>query len=176
MPTRVLYYAVLAATTLALCISCPAQQLPKMELTTLDGVRVILPKEAGLTPLVLLLSFSHRGADDVAAWNKQFKVPYTNDQRIDFYELSDFQGVPQFVMKMILHGMRRSIKEPERSHSAPFYTQGENWKSLVTFDDPKIAYLLLADGSGHVVWQTQGPANQTKAVALEAAIVKLVSH
>ena len=43
----------------------------------------------------------------------------------------------------------------------------------VSFDDPKVTYLVLADGSGHVVWQAQGPATDEKAAALEAAIVKL---
>ena len=169
-------YAVLVSTALFLGIPCISQQLPKTQLTTLDGVRLVIPREASPKPILLLLTFSHKGADDVAAWNKQFQVSYTSDQRIDYYELSDFQGVPPFVMKMILHGMRRSVKEPERSHSAPFYKQEENWKTLVGFGDPKLGYLLLADGGGHVILRIPGPATEEKAARLEAAILKLLPH
>ena len=168
MQKQFLKSAVLAVTTLLSGPLCLAQQIPKTELTTLDGVRLVIPKDANSKPLLLLLTFSHKGADDAAAWNKQFKAAYASDRRIDYYELSDFQGVPPFVMKMILHGMRRSVKEPERARSAPFYTQEENWKSLVHYDDPKIGYLLLT--------QTRGPANEPKAAELEKAITKLLSR
>jgi hypothetical protein len=150
-----------------------SQQIPRTDFTTLTGARVVVPQEAGTKPLLLLLTFSHKGADDVAAWNKRFKVSYEIDQRIDYYELSDFQGVPAFVMKMILHGMRRSVVEPERSHSAPFYSQEAEWKKLVNYDNPKVTYLVLADAGGHAVWQTHGPATSEKTAELESAIAKL---
>jgi hypothetical protein len=153
-----------------------SQQIPQTDVTTLTGTHVVLPKEAKGKPLLLLLTFSHKGSDDLAAWNKRFKVSYATDPRIYYLELSDFQGVPPFVMKMILHGLRRSVHEPERSHFAPFYTQEEAWKTLVNYSDPKISYLILAEGSGHVVWQTRGPASDGKAAELEAAIVKQQVH
>ena len=153
-----------------------SQQIPRADVTTLTGTHVVLPKEANIKPLLLLLTFSHKGSDDLAAWNKHFNISYATDPRIDYLELSDFQGVPPFVMKMILHGMRRSVHEPERSHFAPFYTQEEDWKKLVNYGDPKITYLVLADGSGHVLWQTRGPATNGKAAELEAAIVKQQAH
>ena len=153
-----------------------SQQIPRADVTTLTGTHVVLPREAKGKPLLLLLTFSHKGSDDLAAWNKRFKVSYATDPRIDYFELSDFQGVPSFVMKMILHGLRRSVHEPERSHFAPFYTQEEAWKKLVNYSDPNITYLLLTDASGQVVWQTRGPATDGNAAELEAAIVKQQSR
>ena len=157
-------------------IAAFSQQIPRTEVTTLTGAHVVLPQEAKGKPLLLLLTFSHKGSDDLAAWNKHFKVPYATDPRIAYFELADFQGVPPFVMKMILHGLRRSVHEPERSHFAPLMTQEEDWKKLVIYGDPKITYLILADESGHVVWQSRGPATDEKAGDLEAAIVKQHSH
>lgn len=101
-------------------------------------------------------------------------MAYETDPRIDYYELTDFQGVPSFVMKMILHGMRRSVKEPERSHFAPLYTNENDWEKLVDYKASNIAYLVLADPGGQVVWQTHGPAGDAKAANLEAAVTKLV--
>jgi hypothetical protein len=153
-----------------------SQQIPQTEVTTLTGTHVILPNEAKGKPLLLLLTFSHKGSDDLAAWNKRFKVSYATDPRIEYLELLDFQGVPPFVMKMILHGLRRSVHEPERSHFAPFYAQEEDWKKLVNYGDPRITYLVLSDRSGHVIWQTRGPASDGKAAELEAMIVKQQAH
>jgi hypothetical protein len=176
MLKKVLNHLVPVVTTLLSLSLCLAQQIPKTELTTLDGVPLVIPNSSSPRPLLLLLTFSHKGADDVASWNKQFKVPYVSDSRIAYYELADFQGVPSLVMKMILHGMRRSVKEPERSHLAPLYTNEETWKALVKYDDPDITYVLLADATGHVIWRTRGPASEPKATELEGAIQKLLSH
>ncbi len=125
-----------------------SQIVPRTDITTLTGQALTFPRSGSEKPLLLLLSFSRKGSDDIANWNKHFKVPYASDQRVEFYELYDFQGVPPFVMKMILHGMRRSVQAPERSHSAPFYADEDKWKKLVGFDDPSIVYIVLAKANG----------------------------
>jgi len=76
-------------------------------------------------------------------------------------------------MKMIMHGLRRSVPEPERSHFAPFYADEDRWKKLVSFDDPKIAYVVLAHPNGDVIWQTRGPSSDALTAEVETAIVKL---
>ena len=150
-----------------------SQQIPQTELITLTNARVSIPIEPGVKPLLLLVGFSHKSSKDASAWNKLFQERYETDPRLDYYEIADFQGVPSFVMKMILHGIRRSLQEPERSHFDPFYTHEQEWKKLVGFDDPDIIYVLLADKTGRVVEQLRGPATADKAAALEAAIVNL---
>ncbi len=121
-----------------------------------------------------MLCFSNKSSADLSNWNKYFRVPYATDRRVDFYELVDFQGVPSFVMRMILHGMRRSVKEPERSHFAPFYSDEDKWKKLVNMDNVRISYVVLANERGEVIWQTRGPASNESAAELEAEIVKLL--
>lgn len=132
-----------------------------------------MPDQAAAKPILLMVGFSHRASGDLSAWNKRFKVPYETDPRVEYFELADFQGVPGFIMKMILHGMRRSLQEPERSHFAPFYEQEKEWEKLVGYKDSAVTYVVLADGSGHVVWETHGPATDAKAAELESNIAKL---
>ncbi|MBV9301679.1 MAG: hypothetical protein JOY62_07830 [Acidobacteriaceae bacterium] len=148
--------------------------IPHTEGTTLSGGRVAFPKTASHKPILLVLSFTHKSNKDLASWNQHFQAMYKSDL-VDYYELADFQGIPGFVMKMILHGMRRSVKEPERSHLIPFFEREAYWKTLVHYDDPKIAYVVLADGSGRIVSQTRGPASDANAAGLEAAITRLRS-
>lgn len=153
-----------------------AQSIPPVDTKTLDGVSVVLPAEGHTKPILLLLGFSHKSDDDFKKWAEQARKPYVSDSRIDYYELIDLQGVPSLVNKMILHGMRRDVKEPRRSHFAPFYQHDADWKKLVKFDDPNIAYAVLADAQGHVVWQGKGPATEAKALELESVIARLSSQ
>jgi hypothetical protein len=150
-----------------------SQVIPEVESRTLDGGAVALPPAEGPKPLLLMLGFSHKSWDDFQNWNHRFKAPPATDSRVQYFELVDLQGLPSVISRMVLHGMRRSVKEPERSHFAPFRTHEQEWKELVRYDDPKIAYLLLADSKGRVIWQTHGPATDENYAALEAELEKL---
>lgn len=163
---------------LAAALSSPlafAQQIPPIDVTTLSNGHVVLPAPGSTKPIVIVIAFSSKGGGDNGAWNKRLQPLYTRDSRFDYLELADFQGVPSFIMKMILHGMRRSVQEPEKSHLAPFYAAEGNWQTLVGASDKKVAYVLLADPSGHVVWQTRGPATDAKAADLEDRLTKLLA-
>ena len=149
------------------------QQIPPTDLITLTNARVSIPIQPGVKPLLLLVGFSHKSSKDASTWNKLYNERYETDPRLDYYEIADFQGVPSFVMKMILHGIRKSLQEPERSHFAPFYTHEQEWKKLVGFEAPDVIYVVLADKTGRVVWQIRGPATADKVTALEAAVVDL---
>ncbi len=159
-----------AACLLSSAISCFAQQIPPIDVTTLTGTRVLLPQPGGGKPLLILVTFSRKGSADADAWNKHFKTVYETDPRVQYLELADLQGVPSFVLSMILHGMRRSVAEPERSHLAPMFSTGDDWKKLVGANDLNVTYVVLANPAGHVVWQTSGPATDQKAADLQAAV------
>ena len=65
-----------------------------MEVTTLTNRHVVLPVPAGSRPLLVLVTFSHKGSDDAAAWNKLVRFRYETDPRVDYCEPADFEGVP----------------------------------------------------------------------------------
>jgi hypothetical protein len=157
-------------------VPCFAQQIPHTEAKSLTNQPIVVPLPGATKPLLVIIAFSSKGGDDTQAWNKAFHMRYETDSRIDYAELADFEGVPSLIMGMILHGMRRSVQEPEKSHLAPFFSQEDAWKKVVSFKDPKVAYVLLADPSGRVVWQTTGPVSDQKIAALETAIVHLFSN
>jgi hypothetical protein len=164
------------AVALAVLPGC-AQQIPRVDVTTLSGGHVVLPEPGSTRPLVIVIAFSAKGGNDAGLWNKRLQPLYTKDSSFEYLELADFQGVPSLIMKMILHGMRRSVHEPERSHLAPFYAAEGDWKSLVgkgnSNVDKRIAYVLVADASGHVRFQTHGPASDAKVAEVRTAITRL---
>ena len=112
------------------------QTIPSVDATTLDNARVVLPIPAGTKPLIVLVTFSHKGSDDVAAWNKAFRAKYETDPRVDYYELADLQSAPSLIVKMIVHSMRGSVQEPERAHLAPIFVKTGEWKKLANQGRP----------------------------------------
>jgi hypothetical protein len=164
---------ILIAGLLAVSTSLHSQQIPPTSADTLSGGHVALPVPASTKPLIVLISFSRKGGDDVDSWNKLFKVRYETDPRVDYCEIADFQGAPSIVLKFVLHTMRNSVPEPEKSHLGILYAHDEDWKKLVSFQNPDVAYVAVAAPDGHVVWQTHGPATAAKAAQLEDIINSL---
>lgn len=163
----------LAFAAALLAAACPCQQIPPTALTTLDGVDDTLPSPQDTRPLLLVLSFSHAAAADVKAWGKIAQQVHAIDSSFRRYEIADLESAPSFLRGMIVRSMRQSIEPPERAHFAIITTQTAAWKSLVGFSDPNVAYLVLADGSGHVLWQARGPATADGAAALRAQLARL---
>jgi hypothetical protein len=160
------------AVALAALPAC-AQQIPRVDVTTLSNRHVVLPTPGSTKPIVIVIAFSARGGEDTSAWNRRFQSAYTSDSRFEYLELADFQGIPAFLTRMILRAIRRSVREPERSHLAPFYTAEDAWKGLVGASNTSIAYVLVADPSGHIVFQTHGPATDAKAAAVQNERLRL---
>ena len=167
-------YLAIAITCLWLAGLCRAQQVPVTHATALDKSVVSFPGNAG-KPLVLLISFSHKGEKECDSWNHRLKPDYIHESRVDYYELADFEGVPSFVMSFILHGMRRKISKDEHAHFVPFYSGEAQWKQLVAYSSPEDAYLVVADAAGHVLWQEHGPLSNVKYSELQAVVTKQVS-
>jgi hypothetical protein len=154
---------------------CRAEVVPATAVTALDGSLISFPRKEGQKPLLLVLGFSHKSDKTCDTWNRRFTPAHVAEAGIEYYELADFQGVPSFVMKMILHAMRKSVPKDERSRFAPFYSDEEQWKRLTEYAAPKDAYVVLADATGRIVWNTHGAATDEKYAELQAEIAKLTA-
>jgi hypothetical protein len=58
---------------------------------------------------------------------------------------------------------------------APFTAGEDESKKTVSYSVSKDTYLILAEPSGHVVWQTSGVPDDQKVAALKQALAKLIS-
>ena len=101
------------ATIALLCWSAvsSAQVIPGTHAKALDGSAVSFPRSDSPKPLLLIIGFSHKSDKQCESWSKRLKAAYMNEPRMAYYELADFQGVPSFVMWMVLHGVRREVPE-----------------------------------------------------------------
>jgi hypothetical protein len=120
-----------------------------------------------------MVGFSRKSSGDFQQWNQRALSPYLTDPRIDYYELADLQGVPSLVRSMILHGMRREVPKAQHSHFAPLTAGEEEWKKTVGFSASKETYLILAEPSGHIIWQTSGVSDEANVAAFKQALARL---
>ena len=167
------YFGKILVCLLTSC-SCLAQNIPVTSAKALDGSAVVLPKPADKKPLLVIVGFSHKSSGDFKAWNQQVLSPYLTDPRIDYYELAELQGAPSLIRGTIVHGMRRDVPEDQHSHFAPITWGEDEWKKAVSYSAAKDTYLVLAEPSGHIVWQTSGVPDDEKVTALKQALAKLL--
>jgi hypothetical protein len=154
---------------------CAAQQVPPTQAKALDQSVITFPQNDGKV-LLLLIGFSHKSEKECDKWNDRLKPGYLHDSHLAYYELADFQGVPSFVMRFILHGLRRAVPKDEHAHFIPFYSGEAEWKKLVSYSAPEDAYLVVADPAGYALWQTHGPPDDNKYSELQAALTKATSR
>ena len=155
---------------------CAGQQVPGMHSEALDKSAVTFPQKDSRKPILLVIGFSHESEKQCDTWNDRLKPAYMTDSRVAYYELADFQGVPSFIMRFILHGMRRKIPKDEHAHFVPFYSGEAEWKSLVTYSSPKDAYVVIADANGRVLWQAHGVPNNVTYSELQSVLKKEVTE
>jgi hypothetical protein len=158
--------------------SCPclAQNVPVTTAQALDGTTIVFPRPGSRKPLLVVIGFSHKSSGVFKQWNQQMLSRYWSDSQVDYYELADLQGVPSLIMGMILHGMRREFHGAEQSHFVPFTTGEEEWKRAVRYSAPETTYIVLADATGHIVWQTRGAPDDEKMLGLKKALAEVSSR
>lgn len=159
---------------LVIASPCLAQVVPATTAKALDGRAIAFPRPESRKPLLLMVGFSHKSDKDFHQWNQVMLSPYISDSRIDYYELADLEGVPSFITKMILHGMRREVHGAEQSHFAPLTAGEDEWKKAVGYSAPEYTYIVLANAAGHIVWQTHGAPNDEKMSGLKRALAAVL--
>lgn len=153
---------------------CVAQVVPVTRAQALDKSVVTFPRNEGGKTLILVISFSRKGQKECDSWNHRLKPSYMQDSNVEYYEMADFEGVPPFVMRFILHGMRREVPKDEHSHFVPFLSSESDWKKLVNYSQPKDAYVVVADASGRVLWQAHGAPNDEEYSELQTVVAKQI--
>jgi hypothetical protein len=68
---------------------------------------------------------------------------------------------------------RREVPEAQHSHFAPIDGEDE-WKKTVGYSKSMDTYLILAEHSGPIVWQTSGLPDDAKVAAFKQALAGLL--
>ena len=162
--------AIALAVAVAVVRAGGADQLPNLRATTLSGTDITLPGETGVAAYILSVGFSHKCDKAMSAWDKRIAATYSTDSRVRYYELPVIQGLLGFVKPLVYYRMRRAVPKPEQSRFAPLYEGEEELKRIVGFSAPNVAYLVVATGSGRVVWTTYEAASDSAFAELRKAV------
>lgn len=132
--------------------------IPQSQGTTLTGTQLALPEALKGKVGVLVLGFSHTSQGQMASWGRRLAVDHGISQGVIYLELPMLAGAPKMLRGMIVKSMGKSVPEAEKPHYVPMMQGEPAWRAVAHYDKPDDAYILLVDGTGTVLWQTEGEA------------------
>jgi hypothetical protein len=140
--------------------------LPPLRGDLLDGRKIVLPDSAQGSVLLLLLGFTYESRHDVEAWAERFRHEFGSNSGVRCYEVPVIGGLGRVARPFINRGMRRGTPRELHDRVITMYGGAKEWKRHVGFLEPDVAYLLLVDRTGRVVWRAQGPFGDEGYLAL----------
>jgi hypothetical protein len=154
--SRHLLLAVLTVSGLAVADYAAGERIPDVRGTSFADQAVNLPAALqGKAAGILVLGFSRGSREAVTGWATKIAGDYRTSDVVAYYELPVVASMPGFVRGIVLKSIKSSA--PERAHKriVPITTNEAGWRAVVHYSQPDDAYVLVVDGQGDVVWQTQ---------------------
>jgi hypothetical protein len=151
----------------------PGGELPKLRGGLLSGRSIVLPDSARGSALLLLLGFTYESRHDVEAWAERFRRDFGADSTLRCYEIPVIGGAARLARPFIDGGMRRGTPRALHERVITVYRDAGAWKQRVGFSERDVAYLLLVDRWGRVVWQARGPFGEAAYAALAGRVREL---
>jgi hypothetical protein len=172
--SRHVLLALLMVSALTVADCAVGERIPDVHSTSFADRAVNLPAELhGKAAGILVLGFSRGSRDAVASWATKIAADYRTSDVVAYYELPVVASVPGFVRGILLRSIKSSA--PERAHKriVPITTDEAGWRTVVHYSQPDDPYVLVVDGKGDVVWQTQGQATDAAYAALKQQVEAL---
>jgi hypothetical protein len=170
---RCLSLALLTMGWLAADDSSMAARIPEVHGTSLSNESVNLPEALQGKVGVLVLGFSRSSRDAVAGWGRRLATDYRESPTVVYYEMPVLASAPGMMRGLIVRSMRSSVPEREKARFVPVMDNEAAWRTLVRYGPPDDSYLLVVDGQGDVVWQTQGQSTDGAYAALKQQVEAL---
>lgn len=150
----------LLASTQSICRAAEplglSQPLPTLRGEYLSGRKAELPKDASGKMALLLMGFSYQSRFAVEAWTKRFREDFEKDTRVTFYEIPMIGGMARMGKWFIDSGMRRGTPKSDHENVITVYGGTDVWKKSLNVGDESLAYLILLDPTGRIVWRHDG--------------------
>ncbi len=148
----------------------PAAHIPTARGTTLTGVEMALPNSLHGKIGVLVVGFSHASGEQIADWGRLIEADYGKSPGLVYFEMAMVASSPKMLRGMIVKSMASAVPAAERSHFVPLAEDDKPWRAVTHCDEANDAYLLVVDGNGRVVWQTQGDATDAAYAEFKKAL------
>lgn len=145
--------------------------LPALVGRNLLGERVELPRAAAGRHTLLLLGFSYESRHAVGAWGVRFRQEFGADSLLACYELPMMSGFGARLGRPFIEGgMRGGTPAPLHRNVVVVWNEVGAWKRRLEVRDTDLAYLLLVDRAGRLVWSGTGRRDGSGFDALAARL------
>lgn len=134
--------------------------LPRLRGALLSGREFVLPDSSLDAATLLLLGFTYDSRRDVEAWAGRFRRDFGTDTGIACFEVPVIGGAGRLARPFIDRGMRRGTPRERHDHVLTVYRAAGDWKRRVGFSEPDVAYLLLLDRAGRLIFSARGPFDE----------------
>jgi len=141
-------------------VGAPAhgQTIPAVRATSLAGDVVSLPADLRGRTAVLVMGFSHDSQTAVRSWGKRLEKEFGDSSGATYYEMAMLGGAPRLVRGFIVRSMKKQIPEDAQAHFLPVMDDDAPWRTVAHYGKADAAYVIVVDGTGHVLWETSGDA------------------
>lgn len=151
------------------------EPLPELRGEFLTAKPAVLPQAAQGRVALLLMGFTYRSCFAVEAWAERFRMQFTSDPRLTFFEMPMIGGAARLAKWFIDSGMRRGTPKADYEHLITVYGDTKAWKHRARYTDPDAAYLILLDRTGKVAWLHRGAFDDAAFQALCSRVSELTS-
>jgi hypothetical protein len=172
--SRHLLFALLTVSGLGAVDRPVTTRIPEMHGISFAEQAVSLPADLqGKAAGILVLGFSRGSREAVTGWATKIAADYRTSDVVAYYELPVVASVPGFVRGIVLRSIKSSA--PERAHKriVPITTDEAGWRTVVHYSQADDSYVLVVDGQGDVIWQTQGEPTDAAYAALKQQVESL---
>ena len=135
-----------------------AVHIPTARGTSLAVVEMALPNSLQGKIGVLVVGFSHASQEQIADWGRLIEADYGKSAKMTYFEVAMIGSAPKLLRGVIVKSMAKAVPGAEKPHFVPLVEDDKPWRAVTHYDKPDDAYLLIVDGDGTVLWQTEGDA------------------
>ncbi len=150
-------------------------KIPAVHGTALSGDAVNLPEALKGKAGVLVLGFSQGSREAVASWGRRLAGDYRDSPAVGYYEMPVLAGAPRLLRGMITKSMKSSVPEREFGHFVPILDNEPAWRAIAHYAKPDDPYVVVVDGQGTVLWETEGAATEAAYGEFKLQLGRLIS-
>ena len=149
--------------------------IPTARGTTLTGTDMALPNSLNGKIGVLVVGFSRASGEQISDWGRLIEAQYGQSRELTYFEIPMLAGMPKLLRGMVIKQMSSTVPGPERAHFVPLTEDDKPWRAVARYDKADDAYVLVVNGGGVLLWQTEGEATDAAWADFKAKLKGLLA-
>jgi len=155
--------------------SRPSQRIPDVHTTSFSGDLVDLPAMLQGKIAILILGFSKGSRNQATLWGRRLPTDYFYSPDVLYFEMPVLEAVPRLLRGAVLRSIKSEVSVRSQPHFAPLTTDEQRWRTVVHYNQPDDAYVLVVDSNGLVQAQFQGEPTDASYQEMKRRVEQLQS-